>query len=57
MLRDSRHENLKILIASLNIKFSSLKSTGALSTVVLGLTICISLQKSMVMFYNLKKKI
>ena len=42
MLRESRHENLKILIAPLSIKLSSLKSTGTLSAVVLGLTICIS---------------
>ena len=36
MLRESWHENLKILIASLNIKLSSLKSTGTASTVVVG---------------------
>ena len=35
MLRESRHENLKILIASFSIKLSSLKSTGTLSAVVL----------------------
>ena len=34
MLRESRPENLKILIAPLNIKLSSLKSTGTASTVV-----------------------
>ena len=37
MLRESRRENLKILIASLNIKFLSLKPTGTAFTVVLGL--------------------
>ena len=36
MLRESRRENLKILIAPLNIKFLSLKSTGTVCTVVLG---------------------
>ena len=36
MLRESRHENLKILVAPLSIKLSSLKSTGTLSAVVLG---------------------
>ena len=36
MLRESRHENLKILIAPLSIKLSSLKSTETLSAVVLG---------------------
>ena len=36
MLRKSRHENLKILIASRSIKLSSLKSTETLSAVVLG---------------------
>ena len=35
MLRESRHENLKILIAPLSIKLSSLKPTGTLSAVVL----------------------
>ena len=37
MLRESRHENLKILIAPLNIKLLSLKSTGAVPTLVMGL--------------------
>ena len=37
MLRESRHENLKILIAPLSMKLSSLKSTGTLSAVVLKL--------------------
>ena len=38
MLCESRHKNLKILIAPLNIniKLSSLKSTGTVSTVVQG---------------------
>ena len=36
MLRESRQENLKILIAPLIIKSSSLKSTGTVFTVVLG---------------------
>ena len=36
MLRQNRRKNLKSLIASLNIKLSSLKSTGTASTVVLG---------------------
>ena len=36
MLRESRHENLKMLIAPLSIKLSILKSTGGLSTVVQG---------------------
>ena len=36
MLRESRSENLKILIAPLNIKLSSLKSTGTASAVVMG---------------------
>ena len=36
MLRESRRENLKILIAPLNIKLSSLKSTGTVSAVVPG---------------------
>ena len=36
MLRESRHENLKILIAPLSIKLSILKSPGGLSTVVQG---------------------
>ena len=35
MLCESQHENLKILIAPLSIKLSSLKSTGTLSTVAL----------------------
>ena len=35
MLRESRHENLKILIAPLNIKLSNLKPIGTVSTVVL----------------------
>ena len=35
MLRESRPENLKILIAPLNIKLSSLKPTRTVSTVVL----------------------
>ena len=34
MFRESRSENLKILIAPLNIKLSTLKSTGTVSTVV-----------------------
>ena len=34
MLRESRREKLKILIAPLNIKLSSLKSIGTVSTVV-----------------------
>ena len=34
MLCESRRENLKSLIAPLNIKLSSLKSTGTVSTVV-----------------------
>ena len=37
MLRKSRPENLKILIAPLNIKSSSLKSTGTVSAVVPGI--------------------
>ena len=37
MLRESRHENLKILIAPLNIKLSNLKPIGTVSTVVLEL--------------------
>ena len=59
MLRESPHENLKILIAPLIIKSSSLKSTETVSTVVSygGLVICISQQKSIVMFYDLKKQI
>ena len=36
MLCESRHKNLKIFIALLSIKLSSLKSTGTLSAVVLG---------------------
>ena len=36
MLRQSRHENLKIRTAPLSIKLSSLKSIGTLSAVVLG---------------------
>ena len=36
MLHERRYEYLKILIASLNIKFLSLKPTGTVSTVVLG---------------------
>ena len=36
MLRESRPENLKILFAPLNIKLSSLKSTGTVSVVVPG---------------------
>ena len=36
MLRESRHENLKMFIAPFSIKLSSLKSTGGLSTVVQG---------------------
>ena len=36
ILRESRHENLKMLIAPLGIKLSILKSTGTLSAVVLG---------------------
>ena len=36
MLRKSWRENLKILIAPLNIKLSSLKSTGTVSAVVPG---------------------
>ena len=37
MLRESRHENLKMLIAPLSIKLLPiLKSTGGLSTVVQG---------------------
>ena len=35
MLRESRHENLKMLIAPLSIKLSSFKCTGTLSAVVL----------------------
>ena len=34
MLRESRHKNLKILIAPLNIKLPSLKSTETVSSVV-----------------------
>ena len=37
MLRESRRENLKILISFLNIKLSSLKSTGTVSMVVPGI--------------------
>ena len=37
MLGESTHENLKILIAPLNIKLLSLKSTGAVPTLVMGL--------------------
>ena len=37
MLRENRRENLKILIAPLNIKLSSLKSTGIVNTVVPGI--------------------
>ena len=37
MFRESRNENLKILIAPLNIKLSTLKSTGTVSTVVPGI--------------------
>ena len=37
MLRESWRENLKILIAPFNVKLSSLKSTGTVSTVVQGL--------------------
>ena len=36
VLRKSRHENLKIVIAPLSIKLSSIKFTGTLSAVVLG---------------------
>ena len=36
MLRERRHENLKMLIAPLSVKLSILKSTGGLSTVVRG---------------------
>ena len=36
MLCESRHKNLKIFIALLSIKLSSLKFTGTLSAVVLG---------------------
>ena len=36
MLRESPRETLKILIAPLNIKLLCLKSTGTVSTVVLG---------------------
>ena len=36
MLRKSQRENLKILIAPLNVKLSSLKTTGIVSTVVPG---------------------
>ena len=35
MLRESRPENLKILIAPLSIKLSSLKSTETVSTMML----------------------
>ena len=35
MLRKSQYENLKTLFAPLNIKLSSLKPTGTVSTVVL----------------------
>ena len=37
MLRESRRENLKILIAPLNIKLLSLKSTGTVCTAVPGI--------------------
>ena len=40
MLRESRHENLKIFIAPLSTKLSSLKSTATLSAVVLGFNDC-----------------
>ena len=36
MLRKSQYENLKTFIAPLDIKLSSLKPTGTVSTVVLG---------------------
>ena len=36
MLRESRHENLKMPIAPLIVKLSSLESTGTLCAVVLG---------------------
>ena len=36
MLRESRPENQKILIVPLNIKLSSLKSTGTVSAVIPG---------------------
>ena len=36
VLRESRRENLKILIAHLIIKLSSSQSTGTVSTVALG---------------------
>ena len=36
MLCESRHENLKMLIARLSIKLSILKCTGGLFTVVQG---------------------
>ena len=42
MLHESWLEKLKILIAPLNIKLSSLKSIGTVCTVVRGIIICIS---------------
>ena len=37
MLRESRRDNLKILIAPCNIKLSSLKSSGTASAVAPGI--------------------
>ena len=37
LLRESRSENLKILIAPVNIKLSTLKSTGTVSPVIPGI--------------------
>ena len=58
MLRESRQENLKIFIAPLNIKLSSLKSAGIVFTAVLGYNNLYFIAKinTVVIFYDLKKK-
>ena len=54
MLRESRHETLKILIDPLDIKLSSLETVSA---VVPGFNNLYFVKKSMVILYVLKKKI
>ena len=57
MRRESRHENLKIFIAPLFMKLSSLKSSGTVSTVVLGFNNLYFIAKINSHIYDLKKKL
>ena len=57
MLRESRYENLKILIVPLIITLSSIKFTGTVSTVLVGVNNSHFLTKINFIFYDPKMKI